>query len=254
MNSSKVVEVDQPNFRQEVIQRSYQQPVVVDFWAPWCGPCRILGPILERLAAEPNSKFILAKVNSDQNPGLSAQYGVQGIPNVKAFRQGQIVDEFVGAQPEPVVRQFIQRLTVNMPPGAATTSPRSADPATRLSQARQLLKQRKGCEAQNRLQNFPPSPQTLQAQLLLPLAQFMCDQGRVGGDQAVLNLLFQQAADALQRGEYSTALYNLLAAMRQDKNYRQSQAERVINGLFELLGENDPLTQSYRQQIIMLAG
>ena len=111
--------------------------------------------------------------------------------NVKAFRRGQIVDEFVGAQPEPLVRQFIQRLTANMVAGAVTTSPISADPATRLSQARQLLKQGKGCEAQNRLQNFLS---TRQAQLLLPLAQFMCDQGRGGGSHAELNLLFQQAA------------------------------------------------------------
>jgi putative thioredoxin len=103
MSQSKIIEVNQANFQREVIQRSHQQAVVVDFWAPWCGPCRMLTPLLERLATEPNSKFILAKVNSDENPGLSMQYGVQGIPNVKAFRRGQVVDEFVGAQPEPMV-------------------------------------------------------------------------------------------------------------------------------------------------------
>jgi len=253
VNQSNIVEVNQANFQQEVIQRSQKQPVVVDFWAPWCGPCRMLGPILERLALEPNSKFVLVKVNSDENPGLSAQYGVQGIPNVKAFRQGQVVDEFVGVQPEPMVRQFIQRITANMPQTGATARPSQADPATRLSQARQLLKQGKGCEAQTRLQNFPAGPQARQAQTLLPVAQFMCDQGRGGGSQADLNLLFQQAAGAIRRGEYSTTLYNLLAAMREDKTYRQGQAEKVMIGLFELLGENDPLTRTYRQQMTTFA-
>jgi putative thioredoxin len=253
MSQSKIIEVNQANFQREVIQRSHQQAVVVDFWAPWCGPCRMLTPLLERLATEPNSKFILAKVNSDENPGLSMQYGVQGIPNVKAFRRGQVVDEFVGAQPEPMVRQFIQRLTADGPQGAATARARPADPATRLSQARQLLRQGKGCEAQTRLQNFPPGPQARQAQILLPLAQFVCDQGRGGGGRADLDSLYQQAAEAIRRGEYSTALYNLLAAMRQDKSYRNGQAEKVMNGLFELLGESDPLTQAYRQQMTAMA-
>ena len=105
-----VVDVDGASFQQVVIDGSLERPVVVDFWAPWCGPCRALGPILEKLAAEYDGRFVLAKINSDENPELSARYGVRGIPNVKAFVDGELVDEFSGALPESGVRQFLDRI------------------------------------------------------------------------------------------------------------------------------------------------
>lgn len=251
--SGNIIDVNQADFEREVIQRSHAIPVVVDFWAPWCGPCRMLGPVLERLASEPGSNFILAKVNSDHNPQLSMQFGVRGIPAVKGFRNGQVVDEFVGAQPEPMVRQFVQRLTANFRPQTQTAKPSPPvgnDPVARLDRAKQLLRQGNGCEAQVQLEGLPASDQASSAEKLLPLARFLCQLSRGNADvPAEAEGAYRQVGDAIRRREYATAMYNLLAIQRQEQQQNKGQARRIMLALFELLGDGDPLTQAYRQQM-----
>jgi len=107
MTATYVRDVDAAAFQRDVVERSKEVPVVVDFWAAWCGPCKILGPILERLAGEHNGGFELAKVDVDSNQTLAGQFGVQGIPTVVGFRDGRPVSRFTGALPEHNVRQWL---------------------------------------------------------------------------------------------------------------------------------------------------
>lgn len=105
-----MVDVTDATFETEILERSDHVPVVVDLWAPWCGPCRTLGPIIEQVIAETDGKVVLAKVNTDENPGLSQMFQVQGIPAVYAVKDRKVISHFVGAQPEAAVRQFVDAL------------------------------------------------------------------------------------------------------------------------------------------------
>lgn len=272
--SDKVIEVHEATFQQDVIERSYEKPVVVDFWAAWCGPCRMLGPILERLATEPGSNFILAKVDVDVNPGLSMRYGIQGIPAVKAFKDGQIAGEFVGAQPEPRVRQFISQLA----PTDVESSSRSVedlfaerlwdkaeelcreqladypdDRNVQINLARALIPQGKGCEAKELLE-VASDDYTVQAvaEQLIPVADYICSSSNSkddGAEMTVVEAQYRQAARLLSQGTIAPALDGLLEVLRFNKDYRQGQAKAVLLGIFELLGDEDPLTQTYRREM-----
>jgi len=272
--SDNVIEVHEATFEQDVIQKSHEKPVVVDFWAAWCGPCRMLGPILERLASEPGSNFILAKVDVDANQDLSMRFGIQGIPAVKAFKDGQVAGEFVGALPEPQVRQFISELA----PSKGEISKKSIedllgdrqwneaeeayrellleDPdnsEAKISLTRALIPQGKGCEAKQLLEELQGN-HDLQAksERLMPVAEYVCSVGDSDDDGLELTVVeaqYRQAARLLSRGSLAPAMDGLLEVLRYSKEYRDGQAKLVLLGIFELLGDEDPLTNIYRREM-----
>ena len=125
--ATNVVDVTDATFEQQVIQESKTRPVVVDLWADWCGPCKMLGPVLERAAEEQDGKFLLAKLDVDANQMTAAQFGVQSIPTVVAFKDGQPVDGFVGALPEPHVKQWISQLLPSEAQEAAAEGEQEAE-------------------------------------------------------------------------------------------------------------------------------
>lgn len=270
-NGTNIIDVTDASFEEEVIENSYETTVVVDFWAPWCGPCRTLGPILERLADEPGSNFILAKLNVDENPAIAMAYGVQGIPAVKAFLDGEVVDEFVGALPESRVRAFINRVapdedTLILEEVEAmldelewheveeTLRDAPPSPIVSLGLAKALLGQGEGCEAKELLENIVEAAIYSEAQRLLPLANYLCefDQGNRAGDIPAIEAQYWHVVELLRRNNIEAALDGLLEVLRADKKYRKGEVRDVIVALFALLGDHHPLTRRYRSELAMI--
>jgi putative thioredoxin len=245
-------DVTEADFQREVMERSRQVPVVVDFWAEWCAPCRTLTPTLERVAESLGDKVDLVKVDVDGNQNLSREYGVQGIPAVKAFRDGEVVDEFVGAQPAAAVERFFARLVPSEADAlvregdeeslrrALELEPGRADAATALG--RTLLERG---EVQDALDVLAPVKGDFAAEGLAAQARL-----RLSHDSA--NGALTEGLDALAAGDHEKALEQLMTALEnvdgEDEELRD-QLRRIIVGTFNELGNDHPLSREYRRRL-----
>jgi putative thioredoxin len=240
--------VDEETFEAEVLQRSRQLPVVVDFWAEWCGPCKALSPALEKAEAAREGKVVLAKVDVDANPQLSSLFKVQGIPAVKAFRDGGVVDEFVGALPPARVEAFFDGLVPSradelLAAGdelslreAAELEPRRADLAVALAQAR--LERGAEDEALEAVEGHEGDFAAAGIAARIRLAK-----AGVGRD----------AFAALDRGEREAALDSLIGELERSQNHSRDDLRRAIVGI---LSEDPawPEAKNYRRRLSAALG
>lgn len=279
-NSPWVINVTEATFDKDIIERSHQVPVVIDFWAPWCGPCRALGPILEKLADEYQGQFILAKVNTDEAQQLAAGFQVEGIPAVFALRNGQLVSRFTGVLPEDQVRKFLEQV---LPSEAEKLTSDAASRETSDPKAAES-------EYQQVLTKDPRSPAALLGLARLALARNdekavadylgradfvdefeaeathlrglleLREQARAFGDEASIRkklegdpkkaqLRYQLGVTLAAAGRYREALETLLAAGEADPKLAASSVRETMVKIFQTIGVRHELSDEFRPKL-----
>ena len=273
------IEAGEEDFDEAVLERSRQAPVLVDFWAPWCGPCRVLGPTLEKLAEEYGGEFILAKVNVDDNPSLAGEFGIQSIPAVKLFKDGELASEFTGALPEPMIREFLSRFLLSAADKQAQEAARleqdgraseakviyesilQADPnhaRSLLGLGRILMNAGERDAALDCLEKIAlTADERNEADRLIARLKL---RGEGDQDEAALRATLKSNPDDLAarlalgqalaaKEKYEEALSELLAIVKADREFQDDGARKAMLQIFEILGSDHPLTEKYRSEL-----
>jgi putative thioredoxin len=277
--AAHAIDVNADSFQREVIEASGQAPVLVDFWAPWCGPCRALTPVLEKLAEQYQGKFRLVKINSDENPELSRQFGVRSIPSVKAFVDGNLVDEFLGARPESAVREFIDGLLPTpadllrkeatelavqgerdraLAVLAQATELEPMNDALHADAAEILLGMGRIAEAKAAAARMGPlANQDRRIGALLAQLQFADGDGadsatleaRIAADPNDLEARLALAKALVTQQRHEPAMEQLLEIIRRDRKWNGEAGRKTLLAVFDVLGGQGELVSKYRRQL-----
>jgi putative thioredoxin len=274
-----VIEAGDQDFEAKVIERSLKVPVLVDFWAPWCGPCKVIGPVLEKLATQWAGRFELVKVNMDESPLLAQALRIQSIPAVKLFINGQIQDEFVGAYPEPEVVRFLEH---HLPSAKAQDAAQglslwqAGDSAGAMRVFQQVLaKEPKNAAAligrghclldqgdlagareaaatvnEADLEKLPERAQLEKLLTVLRSRVFLTD-AAVPGDAEPheLSVRLSGAAQAALTGQFERALADLLEIVRTQRKFQDDAGRKAMLAVFDLMPPGEPLLATYRQKL-----
>ncbi len=264
--------MNETTFEYEVISFSKNIPVLVDFWAEWCQPCRVLTPLLEKVVNEAGGNLRLAKVNIDQNPNLAIQFNVRSIPTVKAFIESKVIAEFVGVIPEQRLREFISKLVPPSPLDLEMEKAQSLLLSHHWDEAREILvdvlRQRPESnsahlgmaiallglnqpdETMRHLDMVASGRELPRAELIRPYAQALQRLEKNELDEENdLDALFRNSIALAAKGKFAIALDGLLDILREDKHYRNRLAHKTILGILEIMGGEDPLTREYRSEL-----
>jgi putative thioredoxin len=281
--SEHIVDIDQSNAQQLLIEESFQRPVLVDFWADWCGPCKSLMPILEKLAREYAGQFLLARINADQQQMIAGQFGVRSLPTVILMKDGQPIDGFMGAQPETAVRELLEKhlpkpwdllleqgrtLAADGDFNAALTVLRQAHQQSGersdigITLAQVYLALNRPAEAEAIIGKIPLADQDadyeqVKAQLELkqqaaksPELEALEKQHR--RDAGNLDVAYQLAVQYNHDGYHREALELLYDILRKNLNFQDGAAKKTMMNMIASLGKGDPLAVEYQRKLYTL--
>ena len=233
------IDATDTTFEQEVIQRSYETTVVVDFWAEWCGPCRSLGPVIEKAVEDRGEGVELVKVDTDANPNVSRAFGIQSIPAVKAFKDGKVIDEFVGALPPAQVKRFLDGIV----PSEADALVAEGGEAN-LRRALELEPSR--IDAKVALARLVPREEALE---LLSNATGFAAEGLAARLRLEADPNLAEAFAAIDRGDVEPGLDTLIGAIPASEGEQREDLRRAVVGVLDELGVEHPVARESRRKL-----
>lgn len=278
-HSPYIIDATLENFQQVILEGSMQQPVLVDFWASWCAPCKVLTPILHKLAEEFQGQFILAKINIEEQPELAQQFQVQSVPTIMLVGEGQLLDKFDGMKPESEIRAFLKQHLTNpveafkeqikvligegeldqaqaMLQQAISQLPE--DTELQIDLARVLLQKNLATDAKLVLENLPeaekarPDVKGLMAGLKFSEVAPSAEQLAALGEREDSEANYLKAMAALLQGQHEQALERLLNLLRDDRSYQDGIAHKTLLEVFAMLGESNPFVVKARRKLYTL--